>query len=217
LSPCHYPHFTLHLALPILIRFYPWNRESSERVWESERSEMASLCVSSSVTFSSFASSSHKNEKNIIKNSFFGFSYGLSKPSIQTWTSLSWLQTTISVLILSHVQVLVLGCESGGNFGVLTKIVLCIFELRVLSFYLSSFGTQAKILPHHSLSLSLSLSLCLTSTFCWLGKCGSWKEIYILSPIMDPYGHTIQARNLNLKELYGFYFVETKTITILWF
>ncbi|XP_062168431.1 large ribosomal subunit protein uL13c [Alnus glutinosa] len=46
---------------------------------------MASLCVSSSVTFSSFASSSsHKKEKSIIKNPFFGFSCALSKPSIRT-------------------------------------------------------------------------------------------------------------------------------------
>jgi hypothetical protein len=48
---------------------------------------MASLCVSSSVTFSLFASSSsssHKKEKSIIKNPFFGFSCALSKPSIRT-------------------------------------------------------------------------------------------------------------------------------------
>jgi hypothetical protein len=53
---------------------------------------MASLCVSSSVTFSSFASSSssssssssHKKEKSIMKNPFFGFSCALSKPSIRT-------------------------------------------------------------------------------------------------------------------------------------
>lgn len=46
---------------------------------------MATLCISSSVTFATFASSSsHKNEKSIIKNPFFGFSCALSKPSIRT-------------------------------------------------------------------------------------------------------------------------------------
>ncbi|XP_059443167.1 large ribosomal subunit protein uL13c [Corylus avellana] len=53
---------------------------------------MATLCISSSVTLSSFASSSssssssspHKNVKSIIKNPFFGFSCALSKPSIRT-------------------------------------------------------------------------------------------------------------------------------------
>jgi hypothetical protein len=57
---------------------------------------MATLCISSSVSLSSFASSSssspHKNVKSIIKNPFFGFSCALSKPSI--WTSLPFSNNT---------------------------------------------------------------------------------------------------------------------------
>jgi hypothetical protein len=173
---------------------------------------MASLCISSSITFSSFASSSHKNEKNIIKNSFFGFSYGLSKPSIQTWTSLSWLRTTISVLILSSCSGTGSGLWKWRKFWGFDKD--CVVYFWIKDSFIWSFVIWHPSKQKYSL---ITLSLSLTSTFCWLEKCESWKEIYILSPIMDPYGHTIQARNLNLKELYGFYFVETKTITILWF
>lgn len=77
--------YTLNLALPFLSVFIIETESGRERETEPE---MATLCISSSVTLSSFASSSssspHKNVKSIIKNPFFGFSCALSKPSIRT-------------------------------------------------------------------------------------------------------------------------------------